>query len=76
MRGLLCLYLKVESGKKPRVLKSEVAKQAGYGIRTRGLNFGKVACYHYTKPARYLFTKRIIADQAPKVKHFFATFEA
>ncbi len=24
---------------------------AGYGIRTRGLNFGKVTCYHYTKPA-------------------------
>ena len=27
---------------------------AGYGIRTRGLNFGKVACYHYTKPANTL----------------------
>jgi hypothetical protein len=25
--------------------------EAGYGARTRGLNFGKVACYHYTKPA-------------------------
>jgi hypothetical protein len=24
---------------------------AGYGIRTHGLNLGKVACYHYTKPA-------------------------
>jgi hypothetical protein len=27
---------------------------AGCGIRTRDLNFGKVACYHYTKPASSL----------------------
>jgi hypothetical protein len=26
-------------------------KGAGNGTRTRGLNLGKVACYHYTMPA-------------------------
>ncbi len=31
----------------------EVFTRAGYGARTRGLNFGKVACYHYTKPAQF-----------------------
>ncbi len=37
--------------------------KAGYGIRTHGLNFGKVACYHYTKPACELLTRGIIADR-------------
>ena len=39
---------------------------AGYGIRTRGLNFGKVSCCHYTKPAG---TQWIIADGWGKVKY-------
>ena len=43
---------------------------AGYGIQTRGLNFGKVACYHYTIPAQNLLTKGIISDKQPVVKHF------
>lgn len=43
---------------------------AGYGIRTRGLNFGKVACCHYTKPAMSFLTLRIIADRRAIVKLF------
>ena len=43
---------------------------AGNGIQTRGLNFGKVACYHYTIPAQNLLTKGIISDMQPIVKHF------
>ena len=39
------------------VIMSPSSFKAGYGIRTRGLNFGKVACYHYTKPARHFFDK-------------------
>ena len=35
---------------------------AGYGIRTRDLNFGKVACCHYTKPAYTLLTTWSIVD--------------
>jgi hypothetical protein len=41
---------------------------AGYGGRTRDLNFGKVACCHYTKPACILLTKWSIADGYRKVK--------
>ncbi len=41
---------------------------AGYGIRTHDLNFGKVACCHYTKPAYLQVTVRIIADPGPRVK--------
>lgn len=44
------------------IFEIEATRGAGYGIRTRGLNFGKVACYHYTKPARILLTTWIIAD--------------
>ena len=40
----------------------EVVRRAGYGIRTRDLNFGKVACCHYTKPACTLLTTWSIAD--------------
>ena len=40
----------------------EVVRRAGYGIRTRDLNFGKVACCHYTKPACILLTTWSIAD--------------
>ena len=40
----------------------EAIRGAGYGIRTRGLNFGKVACYHYTKPACIVPTTWSIAD--------------
>ncbi len=47
---------------------------AGYGIRTRGINFGKVACYRYIKPAYSLLTLSIIANTAEKVKHFFPNF--
>ncbi len=50
------------------------SSQAGYGIRTRGLNFGKVACYRYTKPAYHFLTRRIIADTPEKVKHFARHF--
>ena len=42
--------------------------EAGYGIRTRDLNFGKVACCHYTKPARIFLTEWSIADSGGKVK--------
>lgn len=42
---------------------------AGYGVRTRGLNFGKVACYRYTKPACIGLTVCIIANTPLKVKH-------
>ena len=42
---------------------------AGYGVRTRGLNFGKVACYRYTKPACIRPTDCIIANILAKVKH-------
>ena len=45
----------------------EVDLRAGYGIRTRGLNFGKVACCHYTKPAGILLTTWSIADRGAKV---------
>jgi hypothetical protein len=37
--------------RKTSIIVIEVFVGAGYGARTRGLNFGKVACYHYTKPA-------------------------
>src|SRR5579859_1356446 len=49
---------------------------AGYGIRTRGLNFGKVTCYHYTKPACSSLTKRIIADLQSNVKPLPEIFRA
>jgi hypothetical protein len=44
------------------IIEIEAIRGAGYGIRTRGLNFGKVACYHYTKPACILSTTWSIAD--------------
>src|SRR5579859_4517131 len=57
--------------KKTSIVAIEVFFGAGYGARTRGLNFGKVACYHYTKPASlFAITQRIIADSFLKVKHF------
>jgi hypothetical protein len=55
------------TGKKAYDTKSSISmieaiRGAGYGIRTRGLNFGKVACYHYTKPACIVSTTWSIAD--------------
>ena len=47
---------------------------AGYGDRTRDLNFGKVACYRYTKPACIPLTRWIIADRWKKVKCFASFF--
>jgi hypothetical protein len=44
------------------IIEIEAIRGAGYGIRTRGLNFGKVACYHYTKPACIVPTTWSIAD--------------
>ncbi|GEM_PF-6082226 len=41
---------------------------AGNGIQTRGLNFGKVACYRYTIPALHFLTNRIIAHVYSIVK--------
>lgn len=48
----------------------EALRKAGYGIRTRGLNFGKVACYRYTKPACHFLTQGSIDDPSQKVKGF------
>ena len=50
------------------IVEVEAICGAGYGIRTRGLNFGKVACCHYTKPACILSTTWSIADGGTKVK--------
>jgi hypothetical protein len=51
-------------------LAGAIFRGAGYGGRTRDLNFGKVACCHYTKPACILLTSWIIADGWGKVKGF------
>ena len=53
-----------------RLLRVPFFQGAGYGGRTRDLNFGKVACCHYTKPACILLTSWIIADGWGKVKGF------
>ncbi len=52
----------VENKKTTSIFTIEVLQGAGYGIRTRDLNFGKVACCHYTKPACSQLTTWSIVD--------------
>ena len=52
----------VENKKTTSITMIEVVQGAGYGIRTRDLNFGKVACCHYTKPACFQLTTWSIVD--------------